>query len=99
MANTIKTLSLSIICLLAVACSQSFAEQGTLQQPGDSPEQLLAEAIISQHKNSTDEPPAWGHYKKWSTDALLMGNGDMGLSVGGEAESLRFWINKTKGIP
>ncbi|MHC4200459.1 MAG: glycosyl hydrolase family 95 catalytic domain-containing protein [Planctomycetota bacterium] len=53
-----------------------------------------AESIISQYRNSTDKPPAWGHYKKWSTDALLMGNGDMGLSVGGEAEALRFWINK-----
>ena len=55
---------------------------------------LSAESIISQYKNSSDKPPQWGHYKKWSTDALLMGNGDMGLSVGGEAESLRFWINK-----
>jgi alpha-L-fucosidase 2 len=55
---------------------------------------LSAESIVSQYKNSTDKPPAWGHYKKWSTDALLMGNGDMGLSVGGEAQSLRFWINK-----
>ena len=60
----------------------------------DSPEQLSAESIISQYKNMTDKPPAFGHYMKWSTDALLMGNGDMGLSVGGEAESLRFWINK-----
>ena len=55
---------------------------------------LSAESIISQYKNSSDKPPQWGHYEKWSTDALLMGNGDMGLSVGGEAESLRFWINK-----
>ncbi len=61
---------------------------------GGSQKELSAESIISQYKNSTDQPPAWGHYKKWSTDALLMGNGDMGLSVGGEAESLRFWINK-----
>jgi len=61
---------------------------------GDSAEPLSAESIISQHKNSTDKPPAFGHYLKWSTDALLMGNGDLGLSVGGEAESLRFWINK-----
>ncbi|MEX1224623.1 MAG: hypothetical protein WEA31_08765, partial [Pirellulales bacterium] len=53
-----------------------------------------AESIVSQYTNSTDKPPEWGHYLKWSTDALLMGNGDMGLSVGGEAESLRFWINK-----
>ena len=53
-----------------------------------------AESIVSQYKNSTDRPPAFGHYMKWSTDALLMGNGDLGLSVGGEAESLRFWINK-----
>jgi hypothetical protein len=52
------------------------------------------ESIVSQYHNSTDKPPAWAHYKKWSTDALLMGNGDLGLSVGGEAESLRFWINK-----
>lgn len=53
-----------------------------------------AESIVSQYTNSTDQPPEWGHYLKWSTDALLMGNGDLGLSVGGEAESLRFWINK-----
>lgn len=55
---------------------------------------LTAESIVSQYHNTTDQPPAWGHYMKWSTDALLMGNGDMGLSVGGEAGSLRFWINK-----
>ncbi len=55
---------------------------------------MSAESIVSQYTNRTDKPPEWGHYKKWSTDALLMGNGDMGLSVGGEAESLRFWINK-----
>ena len=55
---------------------------------------LSAESIVSQYRNRTDQPPDWGHYKKWSTDALLMGNGDMGLSVGGEAESLRFWMNK-----
>ena len=55
---------------------------------------LSAESIVSQHKNSTDKPPTYGHYLHQSTDALLMGNGDMGLSVGGEAESLRFWINK-----
>ena len=67
---------------------------GALPATTDSPSHLSAEAIVSQYKNSTDQAPAWGHYKKWSTDALLMGNGDMGLSVGGEAESLRFWINK-----
>lgn len=55
---------------------------------------LSAESIITQYKNSTDKPPAYGHYTKASTDALLMGNGDMALAVGGEAGALRFWINK-----
>ena len=63
-------------------------------QPAKSAAPLNAEASISQYQNSTDQPPAWGHYKKWSTDALLMGNGDMGLAVGGDAQALRFWINK-----
>ena len=84
-----RTLSFSIICLLAVACSQSFAGQDTLQreanrvvatccipaetphgvaagirtgdppQPGDLLEQLSAESIISQHKNSTGKTSAW----------------------------------------
>lgn len=62
--------------------------------PPGPPEQRSAEAIVSRYRNRADKPPEWGHDKKWSTDALLMGNGDMGLSVGGEAESLRFWINK-----
>lgn len=67
---------------------------GPLPATPDPPARLTAESIVSRYKNSTDKPPAFGHYKKWSTDALLMGNGDMGLSVGGEAEALRFWINK-----
>jgi hypothetical protein len=81
-----KTTFLGILSLLLVT--------GPLPGNPDPPEPLSAESIISRYKNSTDKPPEWGHYKKWSTDALLMGNGDMGLSVGGEAESLRFWINK-----
>ena len=76
------SISWRVACLLAAAIAPSSAEP------------TPAEAIISQYRNSTDSPPAFGHYSKWSTDALLMGNGDMGLSVGGEAEALRFWINK-----
>jgi len=74
-----------------------FALVGLVVVRADSAGQSIAtpaESIVSQYKNSTDRPPAFGHYMKWSTDALLMGNGDLGLSVGGEAESLRFWINK-----
>ena len=71
---------------------------GPLPGTPDASKPLTAESIVSQYVNSTDKPPAFGHYKKWSTDALLMGNGDMGLSVGGEAESLRFWINKNDFI-
>jgi alpha-L-fucosidase 2 len=84
--HTIKTTSLGALSLLLVT--------GALLANADPKEPLSAESIVSQYKNSTDKPPEWGHYLKWSTDALLMGNGDMGLSVGGEAESLRFWINK-----
>jgi hypothetical protein len=57
---------------------------GQLLTTPKAPSQLSAEATISQYQNSTDKPPAFGHYKKWSTNALLMGNGDMGLSVGGD---------------
>ena len=67
---------------------------GPLPGSPDAAKPAGAEAIVSQYMNRADKPPAFGHYKKWSTDALLMGNGDMGLAVGGEAESLRFWINK-----
>ena len=81
-----------VVSVLGAAQAEETAELVAMKRGG--PEQLSPESIISQYKNTTDKPPAFGHYLKWSTDALLMGNGDMGLSVGGEAESLRFWINK-----
>jgi len=80
-------LPLHAACLLLAAAPPLFAAP-------EAPPELSAESIISQYGNRADQPPAFGHYTKWSTDALLMGNGDMGLSVGGEAEALRFWINK-----
>ena len=80
-----KTTILGMFSLLLVT--------GPLPGNPGPPEPLSAQSIISRYQNSTNKPPEWGHYKKWSTDALLMGNGDMGLSVGGEADSLRFWIN------
>jgi hypothetical protein len=84
--HPMKTTSPGILCLLLVT--------GLLPAKPAAPQPLTAESIVSQYQNSTDQSPAFGHYKKWSTDALLLGNGDMGLSVGGEAESLRFWLNK-----
>jgi alpha-L-fucosidase 2 len=74
-------------CLVAALAINDAA--GGAQAP-----KLSAKSIISQYANSTEAPPKYGHYTKASTDALLMGNGDMGLSVGGPAEALRFWINK-----
>ncbi|MDA0765844.1 MAG: hypothetical protein O3A87_00075 [Verrucomicrobia bacterium] len=80
-------LPLNALCLLLAAAPPLLAAP-------EAPPELSAESIISQYGNRADQPPTFGHYTKWSTDALLMGNGDMGLSVGGEAEALRFWINK-----
>lgn len=87
MRYQMKTFPLSPAFLLLAVASPS-------TDAADPPPELSAESIVAQYGNSTDKPPEWGHYMKWSTDALLMGNGDMGLSVGGEAEALRFWINK-----
>ncbi|MEI6603685.1 MAG: hypothetical protein WCP35_00140 [Verrucomicrobiota bacterium] len=81
-----KTTSLGILGLLLVT--------GPLSAIPATPQPLTAASIVSQYRNTTDKPAAFGHYKKWSTDALLMGNGDMGMCVGGDAQSLRFWINK-----
>ena len=83
---------ISACCLVSFSFISALASNGAAVER-DEPK-LSAESIISQYKNSTDAPPKCGHYTKASTDALLMGNGDMGLSVGGEAEALRFWINK-----
>jgi alpha-L-fucosidase 2 len=87
--------ALKIRLLAILAALVPFLAPGTLHASEAATGPLSAEAIISQYHNSVDQPPAYGHYTKASTDALLMGNGDMGLSVGGEAESLRFWINKS----
>ena len=71
-----RTMIAACLCLLAMLWIVPRSAEGSTEG------QKSAESIVSQCTNRTDKPPEWGHYKKWSTDALLMGNGDMGLNAG-----------------
>jgi hypothetical protein len=45
---------------------------------------LATGQLLTTPKAPSQLSAAFRHYRKWSTNALLMGNGDMGLSVGGD---------------
>lgn len=63
----------------------------------DSPrprEQKLAgsRAVVGRYKAAFDKPAKGASSKV--TDAVLMGNGDIGIAMSGPPEAIRFWINK-----
>lgn len=49
--------------------------------------------IISQYRNIFNSPPKYAPCAS-STDAVLLGNGDMAAAISGTADSLKFWLNK-----
>jgi hypothetical protein len=49
--------------------------------------------IISQYTNEFTSPPQYAPCDT-STDAVLLGNGDMSVAISGTADSIRFWLNK-----
>jgi len=48
---------------------------------------------IPQYSNTFNSPPKYTPCDS-STDAILLGNGDMAVAISGTADSLRFWLNK-----
>ena len=50
--------------------------------------------IVSQHVNEFSSPPQYAPCDS-STDAVLLGNGDMAVAISGAADNLRFWLNKS----
>ena len=49
--------------------------------------------IVSRHKAVFNAPPR-GTPSRFSVDGPLLGNGDMGVAIGGPPEAQRFWISK-----
>lgn len=49
--------------------------------------------VVSQYANKFTSPPKYAPCDT-STDAVLMGNGDMSVAISGTADCLQFWLNK-----
>ena len=49
--------------------------------------------IITQYVNEFTSPPQYAPCDT-STDAALLGNGDISVAISGTADNLRFWLNK-----
>jgi alpha-L-fucosidase 2 len=49
--------------------------------------------IVSQYINEFNSPPRYAPCDV-STDAILLGNGDMAVAISGTANNIRFWLNK-----
>lgn len=85
MTETLKAISLSIVFLLAIFFSQSFADQDTLQRE--------AKRVVSPYTAFFQYPPK-GTPSKTVVDGPLMGNGDMGVCIAAVPDAKRFWLCK-----
>ena len=85
MHNMLKNISLTIACVVFVACSRSLAETGKME--------AQTKRIVSQYKAIIPNPGK-GTPSKTIVNAPLLGNGDMGVCIGEIDNGYRYWLCK-----
>lgn len=79
---------MAIYCFLVAAASASLAWAGEESSTHDN-----AKTIVSRYEGVWTAPPRRAP-SNGNTDAPLLGNGDIGVLVGGAPEKQQFWISK-----